>query len=195
MLSAMSNKQSGPTNGHFSQIAKYRPQLLQLATRLVSRHMQTRVDPSDMVQETLLAASRNLPNQTEPSIPILVWLYKLLRQRIIDAKRKHLVSTKRSVNHEEFFRSNSSHQFVLDHLPAQYQARPDSEYSAKTRLQNLETALQSLAPETQNLLRQRYFESLTLAEIAARLGISLSAVKMRHLRAIQELQKVLDKNE
>lgn len=191
----MSNEQSAPTNGHFSQIAKYRPQLLQLASRLVSRDMQARVDPSDMVQETLLAASQSLPNQTEPSIPILVWLYKLLKQRIIDAKRKHLLSTKRSVNHEQFFRSSSSYQFVLDNFPAQYQARPESEFSAKTRLQNLETALQSLEPETQNLLRQRYFESLTLAEIAERLGLSLSAVKMRHLRAIQELQKVLDKND
>ncbi|MBN8602779.1 MAG: sigma-70 family RNA polymerase sigma factor [Planctomycetes bacterium] len=188
----MSLAPQNPTNEDFARIAEYRPQLLQLANQLVSQQMQARIDPSDVVQETLLAASNNLSQADSIKVPLLVWLYKLLRQRIIDAKRKHLGSSKRSVKHEKFFTTATSYQYVLDHLPAHYQPRPPSELSASMRLQKLDQALRSLDPETETLLRQRYFEGISLAEIAERLGISLSAAKMRHLRAVQELRKVLE---
>lgn len=191
-FSFMSLDHQIPTNGDFVQLVQFRPQLLALASRLVSPKLQARVDPSDVVQETLLTASKNMPNFKADKLPVLAWLFKLLRQRIIDAKRKHLSSSKRSVNHEQSFVTAETQQNVLDSLPAQYQSRPPSELSALTRLQQLETALRSLDEETQLLLRLRYFESLSLAEIAEKFSISMSAVKMRHMRAIQELRKALD---
>lgn len=181
-----------PTDGDSVQLIQFRPELLSLANRLVSSDLQARVDPSDVVQETLLTATRNLPNYKGEKLPILAWLFKLLRQRIIDAKRKHLVSNKRSMRQEQVFTTAEEQQNVLGSLPAQYQSRPPSEYSALTRIQRLEAALQSLDEHTQVLLRLRYFESQSLAEIAERLNISLSAVKMRHMRAVQELRKALE---
>ena len=191
-ISFMSIDQQTPSSGDVLQLIQFRPQLINLAHRLVSPKLQARVDPSDVVQETLLTAAKSLPSYNAEKVPILAWLFKLLRQRIIDAKRKHLMSGKRSVNHEQAFVTAETQQNTLDGLPAQYQSRPPSEFSALTRLQQLETALRMLDEETQLLLRLRYFESLSLAEIAEQFRISMSAVKMRHMRAIQELRKALD---
>lgn len=188
----MNAAQKNPTNEDFARLAEFRPQLLLLAGRIVSREMRSRIDPSDVVQETLLTASKSVPNCDLLKFPIFVWLCKLLRQRVIDAKRRHIRSGKRSVRQEQTFSTAETHQQVLDCLPAHYQPRPPSELSAQTRLQKLEDALQSLTPEAESLLRQRYFESLSLVEIAERTGISVSAAKMRHLRAVRELRKVLD---
>jgi RNA polymerase sigma-70 factor (ECF subfamily) len=188
----MSRESEIPANGEYSHLVQYRPQLLDLAQRLVSPQMKSRIDPSDVVQETLLTATKYLPKYDAAKLPFLLWLFRLLRQRIIDAKRRHLASSKRSVKQEQEFLSPQTQQAALDNLPAFYQCRPQSEISALTRVQQLEIALQSLDEKSATLLRLFYFESMSMAEIAERFGVSVSAVKMRHKRAVDQLRTLID---
>src|SRR5262249_62087701 len=51
----------------------------------------------------------------------------------------------------------------------------------------VQAALDRLDPRDREVLVLRYLEQLSTAESAAALGISLGAVKMRHLRALQRL--------
>ena len=51
-------------------------------------------------------------------------------------------------------------------------------------------ALDGLADNDRRVLELRYIESLSFAEIAATLELGLSAVKMRHLRALRRLREL-----
>jgi RNA polymerase sigma-70 factor (ECF subfamily) len=53
-------------------------------------------------------------------------------------------------------------------------------------------ALDRLGPNDGELLVLRYVEQLSTPEIAAALGLSVGAVKMRHLRALQRLRVLLN---
>jgi RNA polymerase sigma-70 factor (ECF subfamily) len=52
-------------------------------------------------------------------------------------------------------------------------------------------ALARLGERERELLVMRYLEGLSLKEIAAALGISVGAAKMRHVRALEALQRLL----
>jgi RNA polymerase sigma-70 factor (ECF subfamily) len=54
--------------------------------------------------------------------------------------------------------------------------------------ERVRAVLQQLDCPDRKLLELRYLEQLALAEIADRLGIGLSAVKMRHLRALKRFR-------
>ncbi len=56
----------------------------------------------------------------------------------------------------------------------------------------LTVALEQLAPHDREILVMRNLEQLPIAEIAAVLGLTEGAVKVRHLRALQRLRIVLE---
>jgi RNA polymerase sigma-70 factor (ECF subfamily) len=55
----------------------------------------------------------------------------------------------------------------------------------------LRDALSQLAEQDREILVLRYLEQLSTADTAAILKLGLSAVKMRHLRAIERLRELL----
>ncbi len=57
--------------------------------------------------------------------------------------------------------------------------------------ERLRAALEQLAPHDREILVMRNLEQLPIAEIAAVLGLTEGAVKVRHLRALQRLRSVL----
>jgi RNA polymerase sigma-70 factor (ECF subfamily) len=68
----------------------------------------------------------------------------------------------------------------------------DDRTDADTALtQMLNTAIRTLSPEFQDVLRLRYYEDLAYEDIAVRLGISLSLAKVRVNRAKAQLQQAL----
>src|SRR5262249_23722652 len=57
--------------------------------------------------------------------------------------------------------------------------------------ERVRTALARLAPGDQEVLIMRYLENLSVAEIAAALGVREGAVKMRRTRALERLSSLL----
>jgi RNA polymerase sigma-70 factor (ECF subfamily) len=53
-------------------------------------------------------------------------------------------------------------------------------------------ALTLLAEADREVLVLRYLEQLPLREVAAVLGVGVSAVKMRHFRALERLRRLLE---
>jgi RNA polymerase sigma-70 factor, ECF subfamily len=60
--------------------------------------------------------------------------------------------------------------------------------------QRLRAALEQLAPHDREVLVMRNLEQLPIAEIAAVLGLTEGAVKVRHLRALQRLRAILEES-
>jgi RNA polymerase sigma-70 factor (ECF subfamily) len=56
----------------------------------------------------------------------------------------------------------------------------------------VQSALDRLAPRDREILIMRHLEEMSTAEIAAILGISAGAVRVRHLRSLTKLRAMLD---
>jgi RNA polymerase sigma-70 factor (ECF subfamily) len=170
---------------------RYRRRLRHLVAARIDRRLAARVDPSDVVQETLVDAGRRLPEYlSNRPVGVFVWLRRLALQRLVSWHRFHLGSSRRSVARE---RGGSPHSAGLE---AERLARSDTSPSGhairdEERAQ-VHAAVEALAAADREILNLRYGEDLTFAEIADRLGAGLGAVKMRHLRAVERLRALID---
>jgi RNA polymerase sigma-70 factor (ECF subfamily) len=156
--------------------------------------LTTRVDPSDIVQDSLMAASQRLPAYLQnPAIPFYPWLRRIAWDRLVEAHRQHLWAKRRSRLQEEgsLGLSNDS---VLQ-LAEQFVAR-DSNPSARLLrdelLGRVRQAMEQLEPVDREVLMLRYLEQLSPEQTAAVLGIGQDAERMRHLRAVQRLRRKLN---
>ena len=61
-----------------------------------------------------------------------------------------------------------------------------------SRAKRLRDVLNRLSPNDREVLVMCYLEELTFAEIAASLGISEIAAKVRHFRALERVRKVIE---
>jgi len=165
-----------------------------VGVRLDAR-LAARVDPSDVVQETLLEAHRQFPEylRTLP-VPIYPWLRGLALRKLIRVQREHLGAQKRSVRREETLVPLLSEDsvailarrlFSKDSGPAGRVVRAEQQARVRESL----TRLDSLDRE---LLIMHYMEQLSIGEIGSVLAIGESAVKMRHLRALRRLRALLE---
>jgi len=81
-----------------------RPRLRSLVALRLDTRLQARVDPSDVVQETLIQAHKKLPEylaQNPLPLPFYAWLRQIAIERIIDHHRRHLHAQARSVKREQ----------------------------------------------------------------------------------------------
>jgi RNA polymerase sigma-70 factor (ECF subfamily) len=165
-----------------------------VAARLDPR-ITARVDPSDVVQETLADTARRLPEfLRDRPVPYWIWLRGLAFKRLIWWRRFHLVSRKRSVARERAFDpppSDRSTLPVVDRLIASGTS-PSGHAVCEQGREWVQNAMRSLAATDRRVLELRYIENLSFAEIAAKLETGLSAVKMRHHRALKRLRDLSD---
>lgn len=165
-----------------------------IAVRLDDR-LAARLDPSDVVQETLILASRRLPNYLKDRpVPFYPWLRQIAMDRLDRVHEQHLRRQNRSVDREEqigWHLSNAS----LMQLAGQFIAKNSSpsRQAAKEELrERVRKALEFLKEQDREILILRFLEQLSAKEVAEVLGISEGAVNMRQLRALVRLRKIVD---
>ena len=82
-------------------LERYRDHLCRMVASRVDRRLASRLDPSDIVQETLAEAAGRmddyLQNQT---LPFFGWLRLIANEQIRDAHRRHLSAQRRSMIRE-----------------------------------------------------------------------------------------------
>lgn len=71
--------------------------------------------------------------------------------------------------------------------------RPDvlARLVSEERSARVRTALRTLSPDDRDLLRALYFDQVDTGELAAKLGLSLGALRVRKHRALQRLAEAL----
>ncbi|MHB0957984.1 MAG: sigma-70 family RNA polymerase sigma factor [Pirellulaceae bacterium] len=176
-------------------LSGYRDRLRKMVTSRLDTRLVARVDPSDVVQETLLVAAGNLPGYArEQPMPFYPWLRRLALQRLVDLERRHLQAERRSVLREERFApiNDSTVHELARHLLAQVPG-PQSEAVAAEREANLRRAVDTLEKTQREVLLLHYVEDLSLAEAAEVLQITPDAARMRHFRALKQLRELLVK--
>ena len=127
-------------------------------------------------------------------MPFYPWLRHFAWDRLVELHRFHFNAQRRSVTRErrlELPLPDQSAVALVCRLAVG--GTSASHRLLRNELQEkVRKALSALAPHDKEVLVLRYLEGLTTAETASVLGLSLGAVKSRHMRAIVRLRALLD---
>ncbi len=79
----------------------HRGRLRRMIAARLDRRLAPRLDPSDVVQETLADAARRLPDYLrDRPLPFYPWLFRLAADRVARTHRDHVASTVRGIGRE-----------------------------------------------------------------------------------------------
>jgi RNA polymerase sigma-70 factor (ECF subfamily) len=168
-----------------------RPYLLLLGNQALSNELQAKIGASDLVQDTLMNASKGFPEfrgQTEAEL--LAWLKQALFRQTANASRRFSGARKRSVGRE--VRLEESQGFVFNGGPAADDPTPSQQAVARERDEAVERALAQLPDRYYEAIRLRRQEGLSFEEIGARLDRSPEAARKLWARAIFQLKALLE---
>jgi len=171
-------------------LARHQARLRRLVGFRLDRRLAARVDPSDVVQDALATAARHLGGYLrERPLPFYPWLRQIALERLVELHRRHVVAQKRSVTREEANALRLNDESTLE-LTRQLVAAggPVQRVIQEELRERVRSALGGLPPRDREVLVLRHLDQLTTREIAAVLGVSDGAVKVRHLRALQRFR-------
>ena len=169
----------------------YRNYLRLLARLELGRHVQGKLDASDVVQETFLEAHRQFEHFRGTSEPQLAaWLRQILAARVANLLRHYLGTQGRDVLREEpggIDLEQSASRFGRGLVAA---ISSPSHQAARRELAVLVAdALERLPEDYRDVLLLRHWEGLTFADVARRLGRSEDSVEKLWVRALGRLRK------
>ena len=184
---------TGDVSAAGALLVKHRDRLKKMVSCRMDPRLAARVSPSDVVQETMITAARDLDSYAKSRpMPFYPWLRRLAWNRLMDLQRRHLYRQKRAVGREEQAAPMTDQSlFELAKRLVGHGPSPSRAAVARETRERLRAALEELEPTQREVLLLKYVEEMTLAEAAAVLEISVDAAKMRHLRAVQRLRTLL----
>jgi RNA polymerase sigma-70 factor (ECF subfamily) len=166
-----------------------------VALRLDPR-VAARVDASDVVQEALIDAARKLVDyERDRPLPFYPWLHRLTSERLAAVHQKHRAGARNVGREQDAFAWPDDSARLLANCLVAGDTTPGHALVREEQHQRVRVALEQLSPHDREILVMHYLEDLTLAEIAAILGIGESAARMRHLRAIQNMRSLVKAND
>jgi len=176
-------------------IDRYRERLKRMVSLRLDRRLQGRVDASDIVQETLIDASRRLTDYArDPRLEFFPWLRSLAAERLIDIHRQHLGAQKRNAAQEVSLYRRPMPEASSVSIARQLLGKMSSPSQAVARAEmqlTVQNVLNSMDPIDREILILRNFEELSTSEAAKELGIKRSTAGKRHLDALRRLKQAL----
>jgi RNA polymerase sigma-70 factor, ECF subfamily len=192
----LSDAARGDASAVRSLLEQHRDRLVRMIALRLDRRLAPRLDPSDVVQEALADAAKRLPDYLrDRPMPFYPWLYRLAADRLAVTHRNHITSAVRAVGREERIDGPGHNDVTVTRLVDRLAANdttPGRRAARAERRRLLKTAIEQLHQADREVLGLRYLDQLAFEEIAAVLEIGLSAVKMRHMRALERLRVVLE---
>ncbi len=175
---------------------KFKDRLERLAAQTLNPVLSRRVSPEDIVQETMVAVSRDQsPFMSNPELPLYFKLRTALLQTIAQIERRNLAAGKRDAYREvqpaaPADGDASAPAFGIDLFP-DTATSPLSRITRQDRHAILHQGLMRLDDSDRAILELRHEEGLGNGECAALLGISEKAASLRYVRALKRLKDVL----
>jgi RNA polymerase sigma-70 factor (ECF subfamily) len=132
-------------------------------------------DAADLTQQVFLQALEALPRYRVGQAPFAAWLFRIARNAAINAHRRR------------------PHVVAWDLVPEALQPVVEDDLAAgliqRERVARLRTLFGALDAGARELLVLRFTARLTMAEVAAVIGVSEGAAKMRLIRALRSLKE------
>jgi RNA polymerase sigma-70 factor, ECF subfamily len=157
--------------------------------------LRGRIDPSDVIQEAFLAATRQMPDYLEhDEMPFYIWLRLIAAQKLVGLHRHHLHVKARNARRDVRFFNAQLPDASSALLAAQLLGRATGPSQAAIRAEQqrrLKDVLDGMDPADREIIVLRHFEQLSNSEAAKLMGCNESTTKTRHFRAIKRLKSIL----
>ena len=153
---------------------------------MLIRMVKNKDDAEDLTLMTFGKAFRYLDKYT-PKYAFSTWLYRIALNNSIDFMR--VKNNMPQYFEEDLYTSNTTS--MVDQSEDNLQRTPEEEVIDKQRLQLLRAAVSELPDKYRKVIELRYYEDLAYEDIAERLGLSLSNVKIQIMRAKQMLTQLM----
>ncbi|MGA2621262.1 MAG: sigma-70 family RNA polymerase sigma factor [Thermoguttaceae bacterium] len=175
----------------------YRNYLTVLASTQLDRRLRRRVNPSDLVQETMLAAHCDFAKFRGCSErELLAWLRQILINCLHHAIETHLKAKKRDVRRDISVEQVSAalDRSVVDlaQVLADQGPSPSAGLQQRERAVALADQLAKLRPQYRDVIALRNLQCLSFEEVADRMGRKPGAVRMLWLRAMEKLKQIYE---
>ncbi len=175
---------------------EHRERLRRMVDMRLDRRVAGRVDPSDVLQEAFVDASKQLERYlTDVPMPPFLWLRFLTGERLMATHRRHLGAKMRDAKQEVSLRIHARPNVRSESLSFGLAGKLTSPSMAVARAElqdRLRKALDGLEPLDREILSLRHFEELTNAEAAEELEITTAAASKRYIRALERLRGAVE---
>jgi len=169
---------------------RHRSYLLRLVESRLDPRLQSRVDASDVVQETQIEALRRLERYLqEPPMPFRLWLRQLAYDRMLMLRRRHVAAERRAVSREAPLPERSS--LLLAQRRCAAGPSPSQHVMRRELVERVQRAVACLADGEREILIMRKLEGLSNQEVALVLKIDPATASRRFGRAVIRLQEIL----
>jgi RNA polymerase sigma-70 factor (ECF subfamily) len=173
-------------------LERFRKYLRLLAQVQLDRRLRGKLDPSDIVQQTLLEAHQardRCPSQN--SAEQAAWLRKILARNLANAVRD-LGRAKRDVRRERSLEAALEESSArLEAWLAAEQTPPSGHAQKNEQLLRLAEAVDQLPPDQQEAVVLHHLKGHSLSEVAGHLGRSPAAVAGLLHRGLKKLHDLL----
>jgi RNA polymerase sigma-70 factor (ECF subfamily) len=181
---------SGPDLEHF------RGYLRVLAEIELGRRWRTKVDPSDIVQQSLLEAHQDratLRGRTDAEMA--AWLRTILARNLLNTARD-LTAQKRDIRRERSLAQQMEHSSQrLEKFLAAEQSTPSQQVLRGEQIARLAAALAELPDDQRTAVVLKHFHDRPLADIAAEMDRTTMAVAGLLKRGLKKLRAFVQKAE
>lgn len=171
----------------------HRNYLTLLARLRVPRYLQSKVDDSDLVQETLCRAAsdfHNFQGTTEPQW--MQWLRSIMACVVTNQIRHYAGTQRRDVRLErQLERDLDQSTCAMEQVLTASDSTPSRKAARRETARQLADAIVDLPADLREVIILHYFEGLTMTTIAERMGRSASGTQKLWARAIVQLRRRL----
>ena len=147
-----------------------------------------RQDAEDTMQEVLLKSVPNLSKFDSPKA-LMVWLYKVAKNRCLMTRRRSKFAPKEALSLEELMPDRKE----LERLSGNTDGTPETLLLRRESAKRLREAVQKLPPDYRLILVLRDMEDLSDTDIAEITGLRLGTIRVRLHRARLYVRKELAK--
>ena len=149
-----------------------------------------RQDAEDTMQEVLLKSVPNLPKFDNPKA-LMVWLYKVAKNRCLMSRRKSKFAPKEDLSLEELMPDRRE----LQKLSGNPDTTPETSLLRRESAKRLREAVQRLPAEYRLILVLHDMEELSDSDVAEITGLRLGTIRVRLHRARLFVRKELAKQD
>jgi RNA polymerase sigma-70 factor (ECF subfamily) len=181
----------GDSNSLGRLLQSFRDYLLLVARRELATDLQSKVGPSDVVQDTFLQAQHGFAAfQGQTAVELAAWLQRMLRHNLVHCARRYRLDDPRGQGREVALAPGSLEGTAEGPLVAETPT-PSKWAMAQEREELLRQALARLPEAYQQVIVLRHREGGSFEEIGRALQRSSEAARKLWGRAIQQLQREL----
>jgi RNA polymerase sigma-70 factor, ECF subfamily len=175
-----------------NSLEPYRDYLRWLARTQMDERLKCKLDPSDLVQETLLQAHRALSRlRARSDSQVAAWLRQILARNLAHAQRD-LGRRKRDVRREQSLEAAlDASSARLEGWLAADQSSPSQRASRNELVLRLAASLERLPEAQREAIVLQHWQAKSLAEIGKQMGRSPEAVAGLIKRGLKQLREWL----